>query len=387
MEERYTLSREDWSLHRKGYLDQQRHQEKVREALRQNLPQIITEESIIMGRGKKVVRIPIRSLEEYHFRFNNNQGRNVGQGSGGTQKGTVIGREAHEGAGKGGGAGDQPGVDYYEAEVTLEEVEEMLFRELELPNLQEKKKPVLVSPTYEFRDVRRKGLMGNLDKKRTLLENLKRNAMKGMAAIGGITPEDLRFKTWEEKIRYETSAVVLAMMDTSGSMGTFEKYIARTFFFWMVRFLRRKYQQVEIVFIAHHTQAKEVTEEEFFAKGESGGTRCSSAYRLAEEIIDKRYPPADYNIYPFHFSDGDNLPSDNETCLEAVRQLLPKVNLLGYGEIVNPYYRTSTLMNVLKRIKDERLVTVALKDKDDVYQALRTFFSGLKGREPSGARI
>ncbi|GEA17471.1 sporulation protein YhbH [Moorella sp. E306M] len=387
MDTQYILSREDWSLHRKGYLDQQRHQEKVREAIRKNLPQIITEESIIMGKGKKVVRIPIRSLEEYHFRFNYNQGRNVGQGSGGTRKGTVIGREAPEGAGKGSGAGDQPGIDYYEAEVTLEEVQEMLFRDLELPNLQEKKKPILASPTYEFRDVRRKGLMGNLDKKRTLLENLKRNAMKGKLCIGGITPEDLRFKTWEEKMRYETSAVVFAMMDTSGSMGTYEKYIARTFFFWMVRFLRTRYQQVEIVFIAHHTQAREVSEEEFFARGESGGTRCSSAYQLALEIIDKRYPPADYNIYPFHFTDGDNLPSDNEACLEAVQQLLPKVNLLGYGEIVNPYYRTSTLMNVLKRIKDERLVTVAIKDKSEVYQALRQFFAGSKGREPGETRI
>ncbi|QGP92395.1 hypothetical protein MGLY_17700 [Neomoorella glycerini] len=387
MDIQYSLSREDWSLHRKGYLDQQRHQEKVREAIKKNLPQIITEESIIMGKGKKVVRVPIRSLAEYHFRFNYNQGRNIGQGSGGTQKGTVIGREAPEGAGKGPGAGDQPGVDYYEAEVTLEEVQEMLFQDLELPNLQEKKKPVLASPTYEFRDVRRKGLMGNLDKKRTLLENLKRNAMKGKLCIGGITPEDLRFKTWEEKMRYETSAVVLAMMDTSGSMGTYEKYIARTFFFWMVRFLRSKYQQVEIVFIAHHTQAREVTEAEFFAKGESGGTRCSSAYQLALEIIDKRYPPADYNIYPFHFTDGDNLPSDNEACLEAVRLLLPKINLLGYGEIVNPYYRTSTLMNVLKRIKDERLVTVAIKDKSEVYQALRQFFAGARGRESGGTRI
>ncbi|WXJ94076.1 hypothetical protein MCACP_05400 [Neomoorella carbonis] len=387
MDTQYTLSREDWSLHRKGYLDQQRHQEKVREAIRKNLPQIITEESIIMGKGKKVVRIPIRSLEEYRFRFNYNQGRNVGQGSGGTRKGTVIGREVSEGAGKGSGAGDQPGIDYYEAEVTLEEVQEMLFQDLELPNLQEKKKPILASPTYEFRDVRRKGLMGNLDKKRTLLENLKRNAMKGKPGIGGITPEDLRFKTWEEKMRYETSAVVLAMMDTSGSMGTYEKYIARTFFFWMVRFLRSRYQQVEIVFIAHHTQAREVTEEEFFAKGESGGTRCSSAYQLALEIIDKRYPPADYNIYPFHFSDGDNLPSDNEACLEAVQQLLPKVNLLGYGEIVNPYYRTSTLINVLKRIQDERLVIVAIKDKSEVYQALREFFAGSKGRDPGGTRI
>ncbi|MDN5325625.1 MAG: uncharacterized protein PWP41_320 [Moorella sp. (in: firmicutes)] len=383
----YNLSREDWSLHRKGYLDQQRHQEKVREAIKKNLPHIIAEESIIMGRGKKVVRVPIRSLEEYHFRFNYNQGQHAGQGSGGTRKGTVIGREAAGGTGKGPGAGDEPGVDYYEAEVTLEEVQEMLFRDLELPNLQEKKKPVMVSPAYEFRDVRRKGLMGNLDKKRTLLENLKRNAMKGKLAIGGITPEDLRFKTWEEKTRYETSAVVLAMMDTSGSMGTYEKYIARTFFFWMVRFLRSRYQQVEMVFIAHHTQAREVTEEEFFAKGESGGTRCSSAYRLALEIIDRRYPPADYNIYPFHFTDGDNLPSDNEACLEAVQELLPRVNLLGYGEIVNPYYRTSTLMNVFKRIKDDRLVTVAVKDKSDVYQALRQFFAGPKGGEAGGTRI
>ncbi len=387
MDTRYILSREDWSLHRKGYLDQQRHQEKVREALRKNLPQIITEESIIMGKGKKVVRIPIRSLEEYHFRFNYNQGRNVGQGSGGTRKGTIIGRDAPEGTGKGPGAGDRPGIDYYEAEVTLEEVQEMLFQDLELPNLQEKKRPILASPTYEFRDVRRKGLMGNLDKKRTLLENLKHNALRGKTGIGGITPENLRFKTWEEKMRYETSAVILAMMDTSGSMGTYEKYIARTFYFWMVRFLRSKYQQVEIVFIAHHTQAKEVTEEEFFARGESGGTRCSSAYRLALEIIDKRFPPADYNIYPFHFTDGDNLPSDNEACLEAVQQLLPKVNLLGYGEIVNPYYRTSTLMNVLKRIKDERLVTVAIKDKNEVYQALRQFFAGSKGRDAGGTRI
>lgn len=371
----FIISREDWSLHRKGYLDQQRHQEKVNEAIKKNLPQIITEESIIMAGGNKVVRVPIRSMEEYRFRFNLNQGRYTGQGSGGTAKGTVIAREGDKVGGKGPGAGDQPGVDYYEAEITLEEIESLLFQDLELPHLKEKKKPKLLTPTCEFREVRRAGLMGNLDKKRTLLENLKRNAKQGVPRIGGFAPEDLRFKTWEEKLRQENSAVVLAMMDTSGSMGTYEKYIARTFFFWMVRFLRSKYEQVEIVFIAHHTQAREVTEEEFFAKGESGGTRCSSAYRLALELIENRYPPADYNIYPFHFSDGDNLPSDNEMCLELVQKILPLVNQFGYGEIVNPYYRTSTLMNVFKKINDSRLVTVTIKDKSDVYPALKQFFS------------
>ncbi|MDN5347244.1 MAG: uncharacterized protein PWP65_808 [Clostridia bacterium] len=376
----FSLSREDWSLHRKGYLDQQRHKERVQEAIRKNLPQIIAEESIILADGKKVVKVPIRSLEEYRFRFNPYQGRFAGQGGGNTQKGDVLGREIGEGGvGKGPGAGDQPGVDYFEAEVSLEEIEELFFRDLKLPYLKDRQKHRMSFNDYEFREVRRHGLMGNLDKKRTILENLKRNCLHGLPRIGGIQPEDLRFKTWEDKIKPEVSAVVLAMMDTSGSMGNYEKYIARTFFFWAVRFLRTRYSQVEIVFIAHHTHAREVTEEEFFTKGESGGTRCSSAYRLALDLISQRYPPADYNIYPFHFSDGDNLPSDNETCMELVRELLKVCNIFGYGEIVNPYYRASTLMSALKKINDERLVTVAIKEKSDVYTALRQFFSE-KGR-------
>jgi uncharacterized sporulation protein YeaH/YhbH (DUF444 family) len=84
------------------------------------------------------------------------------------------------------------------------------------------------------------------------------------------------------------------------------KSIERSFFFWMGRFLKRQYEKIEIVFIAHHTEAKEVTEEEFFTRGESGSTICSSAYVKALEIIDSRYPSEFYNIYPFHFSDGDN---------------------------------------------------------------------------------
>lgn len=128
--------------------------------------------------------------------------------------------------------------------------------------------------------------MSNIDKKRTLIENLRRNANAGKSGIGGISPDDLRYKTWNEVIKPQSNAVILALMDTSGSMGSFEKYCARSFFFWMTRFLRRKYEHVEIVFIAHHTEAKEVTEEEFFNRGESGGTICSSAYQKAIDIID-----------------------------------------------------------------------------------------------------
>ncbi len=371
----FIVSQEDWSLHRKGYQDQVRHQEKVKEAIKQNLPDLVSEESIIMSDGREVVKIPIRSLDEYRFRYNYNKNKQVGQGNGDSKVGDVIARDGDppQGAGKGQGAGDQPGQDYYEAEISVEELQEMLFAEMELPNLQQKEQNQITVSDIQFNDIRKKGLMGNIDKKRTILEALKRSAMKGKAQLSGITNDDLRFKTWDEVHKPHSNALVIAMMDTSGSMGIFEKYIARSFFFWMTRFLRTKYEKVEIVFIAHHTEAKEVTEEHFFSKGESGGTICSSAYRKALEIIDSRFPPSQYNIYPFHFSDGDNLTSDNERCVKLVQELMKRSNMFGYGE-VNQYNRHSTLMSAYKHINDQKFKHCVIREKGEVYKALTSFF-------------
>lgn len=370
----FIVSKEDWSLHRKGYHDQTRHKEKVKEAVKKNLPDLLTDESIIMSDGRKVVKVPIRSLDEYRFRYNFNKSKHVGQGDGKSKVGDVIGQEPTPGAGKGSGAGDMPGEDYYEAEIDLEDLETMLFEDLELPHLKPKQKDQMKVRSIEFNDIRKTGIMSNIDKKRTILQNLRRNALAGKPGIYGISPDDLRFKTWEEKEQPHSNAVVIAMMDTSGSMGHFEKYVARSFFFWMTRFLRQKYENVEIVFIAHHTEAKIVTEEQFFNKGESGGTICSSAYRKAIELIHDRYPPAYYNIYPFHFSDGDNLTSDNERCVKLIHELLSLSNIFGYGE-VNQYNRSSTLMSAYRHIRDPRFRYTIIREKGEVYKALKTFFS------------
>lgn len=375
----FTVSREDWSLHRKGYQDQTRHQQKVRDAIKQNLPDLVTEENIILSDGKQIIKVPIRSLDEYRFRYNHNKGKHVGQGDGNSKVGDVLGVDPApaQGPGKGQGAGDQAGKDYYEAEVNLEELQTLLFEELELPNLKQKENHDLsTKEIIFFNDIRKKGIMSNIDKKRTILENLKRNSTSGNPGIHGITPDDLRFKTWEEVVKPHSNALILAMMDTSGSMGTFEKkYVARSFFFWMTRFLRTKYEKVEIVFIAHHTEARVVTEEEFFTKGESGGTICSSAYQKALELIDLQYHPSRFNIYPFHFSDGDNLTSDNERCVKLIGQLMARSNLFGYGE-VNQYNRSSTLMSAYKNISDPKFVYYVIREKKgEVYKALRTFFS------------
>lgn len=374
------VNRDDWTLHRKGYLDQTRHKEKVEEVIKQQMGDLIVDESIILTDGKKNTKIPMRSLEEFRFRYDFNKRNHTGQGTKKMSPGDIIGRDQTNGKGKGGpgsGAGEEPGQDIYEAEVTYEDLANILFEELRLPNLDDKKRPLIAHDRPEFNDVRKKGLMANVDKKRTLLESIKRQAFSKKENKNvklKISPEDLRFKTWETRPNFETNAVILAMMDTSGSMGQFEKYISRSFFFWMVRFLRLKYENVEMRFLAHHTEAKEVSEEEFFTRGESGGTRCSSVYKYALDLIEKDYPPAHYNIYPVHFTDGDNIGSDNARALSLMKDLVDVSQVVGYGEILRTHY-SSTLMSTLKRISDPKLRLVTIRDRNEVYDALKTVFS------------
>lgn len=387
-----TIQRNDWSLQRKGIIDQERHKERVKEAIRKNLGSIVSNESIILSDGRRTVKVPIRSLDEYKFRFDYRKRKQVGQGDGRTKIGDVIGREDPQGQGGGGGgggpAGQGGGGEYYEAEVNIDELAALIFEDLHLPFLEEKAKKAIPAKTTRFNEIRRTGVMANLDKRRMILENIRRNAREeGKARFGNVKKEDLRFKSWEEDIKHESNAVVISMMDVSGSMGEFKKYVARSFFFWMVRFLRTKYDNVEIVFISHHTEAKEVTEEQFFTQGESGGTVVSSAYQLALDLIKERFSPSAWNVYPFHFSDGDNYYSDNEEAVRLADELITTCNLFGYGEIgeegSSGYRRSSgALLSIFNdRLRQqERFIGVRIDDKEDVYPALKQFF-GRRGIE------
>src|SRR5207249_2922877 len=150
--------------------------------------------------------------EEYRFKYDDNDGQHAGSGDGDSQVGDVIGRAGgSQGPGKGKGeAGEEPGVDYYEAEVSVDEIAALIFEDLGLPNLQEKRLQEIESDAIRFTDVRRKGTLPNLDKRRTLLENIKRNASKGNARVGDFIPDDLRFKVWETRVEHQSNAVVIA---------------------------------------------------------------------------------------------------------------------------------------------------------------------------------
>ena len=380
-----SVSKQDWSLHRKGPIDQARHNAKVKEAIKENLADIIAEEAIITSDGKKLVKVPVRSLDLPRFRFDPKQSKHAGQGQGDSQVGDVLeqdGGSGSRGPGRGKKAGDTPGVDYYDAEIELDELAALMFEDLGLPHLKQKQHEQMEVESVTFNDIRKRGVLSNLDKRRTMMQNIKRNALAGgPARFGGVTDDDLRFKTWQPTFKRESSAVVIAMRDVSGSMGEFEKYITRSFYFWMVRFLRTKYQAVKIVFITHHTEAQEVDEQAFFNLGESGGTRVSSAYKLALDIVDERYDPSRWNIYPFHFSDGDNWgDTDNQRCVDLVKQLMERANIFGYGEIQERSYGgQTTLMSAFSSIRDERFIPVTIRSKPDVYPALRRFFSVKEG--------
>lgn len=398
-----SIQRNDWSLQRKGIVDQERHKERVRDAIKKNLGSIVSDEAIILSDGKRKVKIPMRALDEYKFRFDHNKRKHVAQGSGNTKVGDVIARDQRPGQGQGSGsgpAGNEGGGETYEAEVDIGDLAALIFEDLHLPFLEEKAKQAIPARTTRFNEIRRTGVMANLDKRRMIFENIKRNAREARAEqpadddtprdeqdaprgarFGNVKKEDLRFKSWEEDIKHESNAVVLALMDVSGSMGEFKKYIARSFYFWMVRFLRTKYDNVAIRFISHHTEAREVTEEQFFTQGESGGTVVSSAYELALAIIKQDYPQNDWNIYPFHFSDGDNYYSDNEEAVRLADELIQTCNLFGYGEIGEegaPAYRRASgaLLSIYgDRLKNkDRFVGVRIDDKTDVYPALKKFF-------------
>ncbi len=366
------ISHDDWSLDRRGQQAQARHQKKVKEAIKKNLGGIISDEGLIVSDGRNIIRIPVQSLDEPHFYYGQGQGQHAGQGDG--EKGDVIGKASPEqGSSSGPGAGDGPGERVYEAEVTVDEIAELLFSGLCLPNLVPKTTNRQFVEEYEWTDVRNKGIESNLDRKRTFFEALKRS--QALHQAFRIIPDDLRYKTWEEQVRPNVGAVIIAMMDVSGSMGEFEKYVARTFFFWMERFIRKFYPNVEIRYLAHHVEAFEVSGNEFYRIRESGGTRCSSVYDLALKMIKKDYPVSDWNIYPVHVSDGDNVVSDNDKTLKLAQELCSLSAQFSYLEVnTRQYYANTTLDQAFHNLNCANFRNYSVKTRENIIDALRCFF-------------
>ncbi|MDD7794907.1 sporulation protein YhbH [Clostridium sp. 'White wine YQ'] len=370
--------------HDRSIEDRRRHRQLVEKSIKENLGDILSEESIIGESKNKKFKIPIRGIKEYQFIFGKNA-NGVATGTGEEKRGDKIG--SSEGNGKGSNkAGNSEGEDIYETEITLEELMDYIIEDLDLPNLDRKKYSEIVTESSgRKRGFQKYGINPRLAKKKTVMAKIARKQGKKRALFEANKEEALeRFPFREEDLRYhrvkmkpkkESNAVLMFIMDVSGSMDVSKKYMARSFFFVLSKFIRRKYNNIAFEFISHTTSAKLVNEYEFFHKAESGGTYISSGLNLALDLIKKKYPPDYWNIYPFYASDGDNWSEDNERALEAVNKLCDVCNMMGYAELLPSTYSTTMYYRFQKEINRKNFLSVVVKEKKDLWQGIKFMLS------------
>ncbi|MCG8555897.1 MAG: DUF444 family protein [Proteobacteria bacterium] len=356
--------------------DHSRFRQIVRGRIRQNLRKYISQGELIGKQGQERVSIPIPQVDIPRFRFEDRQRGGVGQGDG-EPGDPVAGQPGQPGQGA---AGSAPGEHMLEVDVSLADLAEILGEELELPRIEDKGKDAIVEAKDRYVGIRRVGPNSLRHFRRTF-----RHALKRQISLGTYDPrnpvivpvrDDMRFRSWKTEHEPVANAVILYMMDVSGSMGDEQKEIVRIESFWIDTWLKHNYQGIETRFIIHDAVAREVDRDTFFRTRESGGTMISSAYKLASDIIDRDYSSSEWNIYLFHFSDGDNWSVDDTLlCIQLLSdKLLPTSNVFCYGQVESPYGSGQFIKDLGEHLKDnERLITSEIRDRDAIVHSIREF--------------
>jgi uncharacterized sporulation protein YeaH/YhbH (DUF444 family) len=354
--------------------DLQRFRKIVRGHIKKDLRKYMSTGELVGKKGKNLVSIPIRQIELPTFRHETRKKEGVGQGDG--EAGQPIG-SGEEGSGE---AGDAPGSHGLEVDVTLDELAEIMAEELELPNIKPGSKRSIEADAGKYTTVGLAGPESLRHFKRTFKEALKRQIASGAydKKRPVIIPikEDRRYRARKTIRLPETNAAIVYIMDVSGSMGDEQKDIVRNESFWINMWLQSQYKGLETRYIVHDAEAHEVDEHTFFHTRESGGTRISSAYTLCASLIDEHYPPDEWNVYVFHFSDGDNWGGgDTQICLQVLTEkLLPEINLFCYGQVASPYGSGAFIKDLRANFEEtENLVLSEINGRDEIYDSIKAF--------------
>src|SRR5437870_5371189 len=356
--------------------DQQRFRKLVRSKVKSNLSKYIGRGELIGKKGKDLISIPLPTIEIPQFKYGQKGSAGVGQGPG--DVGTPLGPGQGEPQG---GAGDQPGGHILEVELTVEEMAQILGEELALPRIEPRGKKNIVSTRDKYTGIRQAGPESLRHFKRTFKRALKRQISSRTydPADPIVIPvrEDKQYRSWKEVAKPESVACIMYMIDVSGSMTDEQKEIVRIEAFWIDAWIKKHYQGVQTTYIIHDAVAHEVDEHTFYHTRESGGTKISSAYELCDKIISKRFPPDQWNLYAFHFSDGDNWGDDIPHCIEILTErLLPKLNLFGYGQVESPY-GSGEFFDYIHEMLGEKNNVVAsrIPDREAILGSIKEFLS------------
>lgn len=350
--------------------DVNRFRQIVRGRVREELRRHLGRHELIGREGRHVVSIPVPHLALPRF-VHDPGGRGVGQGEG----------EAGEGT----GAGKDPGEHILEAEFTVEELAKLLGEALELPRIEPKGRDEVETQSGRYTGISTVGPESLRHFKRSY-----RHALRRLIASGAYDPRnpkvdlvraDRRYRTYKPLPQPKSNAVIVYVMDVSGSMGADQKEIVRTESFWIDAWIRSHYQGLRSVYVVHDAAAKEVDRELFFRIRESGGTVISSAYELVARVIKERFPPSEWNLYLFHFTDGENYSrQDTERCLTLMREtILPTLNLFAYGQ-VESYGTSGDFYDALKKDfgDTDKVALSRIPNRDAIVDSIKTFLG--KGR-------
>lgn len=344
----------------------------VKGKVRKDLRKHMSSGEMIARQGGKTVSVPIQSIGLPRFRFGKNE---KGLGAEGEGEG--------EGAGQGPKAGDQAGDHILEVEMTVEELAEILGEELELPKIEPKGNQEARTEKHKYTGITTEGPESLRHNKRTYKRALVRSIASGLYNPNNpsIIPikEDKRYRTFEVETEPRSSAVLIYMMDVSGSMGQEQKEMVRSEAFWIDTWIRHNYDNVETRWIIHDAAAREVDRDTFFRTRESGGTLISSAYQLCCDIIERDYPVADWNIYPFHFSDGDNWSaSDTQKCVHLLKnKMIPWANQFSYAQVDSQYGSGQFIKDLEESFDGEdKVVLSRIPDRDAIMDSIKELLRG-----------
>ena len=405
----------------KSTVNRSRFIRRYKTQLKRSVADAVNKRSITDMNSGETVGIPSKDISEPVFH----------QGPGGTRdvvhpgnKEFMSGDRIPRPEGGGGGGSGQgsagnsgQGEDEFVFELSREEFMDLLFDDLELPNLVRNQ----LMGTTEFKPVRAgytsDGNPSNIDVVRSLKGAVARRTALGaphrarireleeeidVLVTAGVAEDDVRIQEMREEIdrlktriaalpfidtfdlRYQaftqqpeptSKAVMLCIMDVSGSMDQMRKNLAKRFFILLYLFLQRNYEKIDVVFIRHHTIAQEVDEQEFFYSRETGGTVVSSALNLAYEVLSERYDSSVWNIYCAQASDGDNWDSDSTICRQLLSdRLMPLMRYYAYVEITPRQHQSLWYAYQEVKALHRHFAMQQIDGADDIYPVFRELF-------------
>lgn len=348
--------------------DRGRFMDIVKGKVKQNLSKYISHGEIMGKKEDEFVKIPIPRIDIPNFRFGSkNQEEGVGQGEGQAGPGNQPGE-----------AGNEKGEHVFQTELSVDDLATILGETLELPKIEPRGNKNLDTFKSKYSSIAPVGPKGLKHFKKTYKNSLKRSIISGTLKDDQVVipiRDDFKYKSPKITKKPETKAVIFYMMDISGSMGDEQKRIVQTEIFWINAWLKKHYKNLEIKFIVHDAMAEEVSEEQFFTISAAGGTLISSAYELCKEMIISKYNPQDYNIYAFHFSDGDNWSEeDNKKCVALIKDFFsPIVNSFNYGQVNSPH-GSGNFIKILQNVPGvKNLITSSINSREEILPSIKTF--------------